>query len=88
MTTGTLGFAPRWSADGFRCLFTAGTAWGSFHQRRDDDGLELCIEVEGGSFALRRLVVDGAAILDLDEPCELAPGRRLHVIAGRPASTS
>jgi hypothetical protein len=79
VASGTLGFAPRWSADDFRCLFTAGTAWGSYRQRRTEDGLDLRIRVEGGSFQLRRLIVDGEPILDLDEPCELTPERPLHV---------
>lgn len=88
VATGTLGFAPRWSTDDFRCLFTAGTTWGSYRQERTDEGLEVRIRIEGGSFALRRLVIDGETTLDLDEPCELSPGRDLHVIVGRSATSS
>jgi hypothetical protein len=82
VATGTLGFAPRWSQDDFRCLFTAGTAWGSYQQRRTDAGVEIRIRVEGGSFPLRRLLVDGDVVLDLDEPCELSPTQPFHVAVG------
>ncbi|MBX3029622.1 MAG: hypothetical protein KF809_05650 [Chloroflexi bacterium] len=86
VASGTLSFAPRWSADDFRCLFTAGTAWGSYAQRRTVDGLEVTIEVEGGSFPLRRLVVDGRVVLDLGEPRTLSPGDGLRmVVAASPA---
>lgn len=86
VATGTLTFAPRWSQDDFRCLFTAGAAWGSYHQVRRADGTRaLDIKLEGGSFALRRLFVAGEVLLDLEEPCVLAPGQDLHVVV-EPAS--
>jgi non-lysosomal glucosylceramidase len=84
VATGTLGFAPCWSADDFRCLFTAGTAWGTYRQSRSAEGLEVRIRVEGGSFALRRLVLDGETILDLEDACQLSPDQPLHVWVERP----
>ena len=83
VASGTLGFAPRWSEDDFRCLFTAGTAWGTYRQRRTADGLEVRIRIEGGSFSLRRLTVDGDVVLDLEEACELSPDQPLHVWVDR-----
>ncbi|MET0771843.1 MAG: GH116 family glycosyl-hydrolase [Candidatus Limnocylindrales bacterium] len=79
VATGTLGFAPRWSEDDFRCLFAAGTAWGTYRQRRTEGRLEVRIRVAGGSFDLRRLTVDGEVVLDLEEPCQLSPEQPLHV---------
>jgi hypothetical protein len=34
-------------------------------------GLDVRIRVEGGSFALRRLVIDGGVVAELEQPREL-----------------
>ena len=45
-------FRPRVNANDFRCLFSAGTAWGSYAQRRAKTRLEAGIAVEGGRLEL------------------------------------
>jgi non-lysosomal glucosylceramidase len=46
-----LRFSPRLRQDTFRCLFTTGTAWGTYRQRRST----VTLEVLGGQLSLRRL---------------------------------
>ena len=50
-----LRFAPRVSTNDFRCLFTAGKAWGSIRTR----GTRATLTVRGGQLNLRRLEIDG-----------------------------
>jgi hypothetical protein len=83
VATGTLGFAPRWSADDFRCLFTAGTAWGTYAQRTTREGLAATIEVEDGRFLVRRLRLGTP-----DAPAEVAWDRVEVRIDGRPVEAS
>ena len=71
VATGSLGFAPRWSVDDFRCLFTAGTAWGGYSQRHIGGVLEASIRVDGGTFRLERLHLgtthaEGPLVVQLD----------------------
>jgi uncharacterized protein (DUF608 family) len=59
----TLRFRPRVSPDSFRCLFSAGVAWGSYSQTRAGGKLDAGIKVEGGVLELAqiRLPYPGAA---------------------------
>jgi uncharacterized protein (DUF608 family) len=50
-----LRFAPRVSTNDFRCLFTAGKAWGSIRTR----GTRATLTVRGGQLQLRTLEIDG-----------------------------
>jgi non-lysosomal glucosylceramidase len=50
-----LRFAPRVSKNDFRCLFTAGKAWGSIRTR----GTRATLTVRGGQLQLRTLEIDG-----------------------------
>jgi hypothetical protein len=67
VAAGTLEFRPRLTPDDFRSLFTAGTAWGGYEQRLRDGVLETVIEIDGGSFRLRRLALGSV-------PAGLQPG--------------
>jgi non-lysosomal glucosylceramidase len=58
--TATLRFAPRLGAEEFRCLFTAGDAWGSF-SREEQDSRSWTVEVRHGDLTLSRLGLDGKA---------------------------
>jgi len=53
----TLRFRPRVNESNFRCLFSAGTAWGSYTQRRKEMALEADITVEGGALELAQIRV-------------------------------
>jgi hypothetical protein len=53
----TIRFRPRTAADGFRSLFSAGTAWGVYSQQRAGQSLQAEISVEGGSLELARIRV-------------------------------
>ena len=48
-SSGSVTIAPRWSSDDFRCLFSAGTAWGRATYRRSDSGFDASLDVHGGS---------------------------------------
>ena len=52
-----LAFAPAVEADDFRCLFTAGTAWGVVRRERDGTTWRHAVEVIEGSLTLRTLAV-------------------------------
>ena len=52
-----LRFRPRVNESNFRCLFSAGTAWGSYTQRRKELALDAEITVEGGSLELAQIRV-------------------------------
>ena len=52
---GELRFRPRVSAANFRCLYSTGTAWGAYGQRRSAARLEAEIAVEGGRLELATL---------------------------------
>ena len=56
-------FRPRVSEAQFRCLYSAGTAWGSYAQQAAKDKLDAEISVEGGTLELAtvRLPFSGAA---------------------------
>ncbi|MCC6730478.1 MAG: hypothetical protein IT208_14170 [Chthonomonadales bacterium] len=60
---GLLAFDPRVSPEDFRCFYSAGTAWGSFRQRREAGAYEAAVEVRWGHIDLRalRLPVGAAA---------------------------
>ncbi|HKX00236.1 MAG TPA: GH116 family glycosyl hydrolase [Bryobacteraceae bacterium] len=45
-------FAPRVSASNFRCLYSTGTAWGSYAQQAAKQNLDAEIAVEGGALEL------------------------------------
>jgi non-lysosomal glucosylceramidase len=55
-------FAPRVNANDFRCMYSAGTAWGSFAQRAARQRIDAEITVEGGALevAVLRLPFTGA----------------------------
>ncbi len=55
VAAGSLSFAPACAADDFRCVFSAGTAWGEYLQRRTAGELQVEITVDGGRLALRTL---------------------------------
>ncbi len=52
-----LSFAPRVSADDFRCFWSGPGAWGSFGQRVSGGGIEAWLAVEYGELALRSLTL-------------------------------
>ena len=52
-----LGFAPRLWPDDFRCLFTAGEAWGSYAQRHSGSRQAHEVDVRWGSLTLECLAV-------------------------------
>jgi uncharacterized protein (DUF608 family) len=53
----SLTFAPLVEAHRFRGLFTAGTAWGTYEQRRTGRRLSLALTVHGGGFRLGQIRV-------------------------------
>ncbi len=57
---GRISFAPRVSADDFRCFFSAGTVWGIYHRRMTDGVVEEDLEVLGGTLDGLELVPAGA----------------------------
>jgi uncharacterized protein (DUF608 family) len=65
-----LTFAPKVEPTRFRGLFTAGTGWGSFEQRRTGRRLDVKLRVLGGHLKLR--------VLDLRWPAG-APPRRVEL---------
>jgi uncharacterized protein (DUF608 family) len=48
-------FQPRVSAAQFRCMYSSGTAWGSYEQRASRQKLDAEIAVEGGTLELSQL---------------------------------
>jgi non-lysosomal glucosylceramidase len=71
---GSLRFDPRVSAGDFRCVFTAGTAWGVVEITRSG----VTLAVQAGELALRRLEV-GDRVHAFEIPVIVAPGRPLTV---------
>jgi uncharacterized protein (DUF608 family) len=59
-STQTLQFAPKLNADNFRCLFTAGPAWGSFSQKIEANRRSVTFEVRYGTLTLARLTLGGS----------------------------
>ncbi len=59
--TRTLQFAPKIEADDFRCLFTAGDAWGSVSQSIAGEQRRYGVEVRHGSLTVAHLVLGGEA---------------------------
>jgi uncharacterized protein (DUF608 family) len=57
----SLRFAPKLNADDFRCLFTAGDAWGSFSQKADGVRRWYTMEVRHGAVKLAQLILAGEA---------------------------
>ncbi|MFQ6133550.1 MAG: GH116 family glycosyl hydrolase, partial [Armatimonadota bacterium] len=49
----SLAFAPRLSAEDFRCFFTTGSGWGLFSQRQTDGRMLAEIRLDYGELALR-----------------------------------
>ncbi|MBI3682579.1 MAG: hypothetical protein HY235_19550 [Acidobacteria bacterium] len=47
-----LRFQPRQGGDNFRCLYSAGTAWGNYSQRKTPKAVEVELTVEGGALDL------------------------------------
>ncbi len=50
-----LAFRPRYRQGAFRCLFCAGSAWGSYAQQGTPQKLDVAVRVEEGKLALARL---------------------------------
>ena len=71
---GRLRFAPKVSQEDFRCLFTAGTAWGSVRIR----GTQATLTVRGGALRLRTLEI-GDRIYAFDPPRIVSAGQVLTV---------
>jgi non-lysosomal glucosylceramidase len=59
--TQTLAFAPKLHGDDFRCLFTAGDAWGSLSQTVDPGRRRYGVELRHGALTLARLNLGGPA---------------------------
>lgn len=59
VAAGTIAFAPAVALAGgseeFRCFFSAGTGWGRFEQREEDEGLVATVVVDYGRLHLRQL---------------------------------
>jgi non-lysosomal glucosylceramidase len=70
---GRLRFAPRVSTADFRCLFTAGTAWGEVRIR----GESAELTVHAGELRLRRLEI-GVRTHSFESPVVVRPGSPLH----------
>jgi hypothetical protein len=60
VAAGRLAFAPAIAAEDFRCLFSAGTAWGTFAQRRDARTFQAALTVAAGRLELRLLTLAAA----------------------------
>jgi non-lysosomal glucosylceramidase len=71
---GHLRFAPRVAQDNFRCLFTAGSAWGSVAIQ----GTRAALTLQGGKLRLRTLEIAGRTHA-FDPPRTLAAGETLEV---------
>jgi hypothetical protein len=71
-SAGLLRFAPKVSVDDFRCFFTAGTAWGTFTQKRTDGGFRAALEPAWGEVTLRvlDLPLGDAASVHVTVDCE------------------
>jgi len=94
---GRLGFAPRVSAQDFRCFFSTGTGWGSFRQRVEGKRtFSAALEVRHGKVEIRRLSLKnepawaGASVARFeapgltDRPTVRLRGEGLEVDLGRP----
>ena len=66
-------FQPRLSAERFRCLYSAGTAWGSYAQQASKQTLHAELAVEGGALDLAAVRVPFA-------------GARAKITAGAPGN--
>jgi non-lysosomal glucosylceramidase len=55
-----LAFRPRYRQGAFRCLFCAGSAWGSYSQQGTPQKLEIAVSIEEGTLAVARLRVPWA----------------------------
>ena len=71
---GRLRFAPKVAPDNFRCLFTAGSAWGSVAIQ----GTRASLTVRGGELRLRTLEIGGRTHA-FDPPRSVAAGETLEV---------
>jgi uncharacterized protein (DUF608 family) len=71
---GRLRFAPRVAGDGFRSLFSAGTAWGTVEL----GAREATLTVEAGELRLRTLEI-GDRVHRFEAPRVVAPGHPLRV---------
>jgi hypothetical protein len=71
---GRLRFAPKVGRDDFRCLFTAGSAWGRVWLRGDSAELTLA----AGELSLSELQIDDRSY-PFDPPATLRPGQPLRV---------
>jgi non-lysosomal glucosylceramidase len=59
----TIGFAPRWQPDDHRSFFSAGDAWGTFAQRRDDAGGQTDdLILRSGSLTLRKVTLAASGV--------------------------
>jgi uncharacterized protein (DUF608 family) len=70
-----LAFAPRVSAGDFRCLFTAGTAWGTVEITADG----ATLRVEAGELRLERLEIENR-VHAYDPPVVVRPGQPLRLL--------
>jgi hypothetical protein len=73
LTRGELGFAPVGAPRRFRCLWSTGTAWGTYRREGREIALELC----GGSLTLER-VADSALRGCRSVACANASGTLAH----------
>jgi hypothetical protein len=54
---GHIGFAPRLSAENFKCAFTAAGAWGSYSQRGDKTSMSAALVVKWGQLRLKTISI-------------------------------
>lgn len=72
-----IGFRPRVNRTNFRCLFSAGTAWGTYAQTAATG----TIAVEGGALELKRIRAsarrgDGETTIELEKPVRITKGEK------------
>jgi hypothetical protein len=60
-----------------RMFWSTGDAWGVFQQKPAQDGVEVELEVKGGSLSLRRLTVAGTGSLILEAEQRLGRGQKV-----------
>lgn len=61
MAEGRLGFAPRVSAEDFKCFWSVGPAWGVYRQRLRNKSCKVALDVCYGSLPLAELAVAATA---------------------------